>query len=208
MNTLYIDGENFLFKVSDILKADAQIKEKSEIVRLKVSHLGEVLSAQEPVERTRFYSAKLHKYTNSKSLERKSETLIESQRRLKRYLTNDGVDFILGGHVRLQDYIPASKDSREKAMFKEKGVDVRLAIDIMADVCDKKVKTAFLASSDSDMIPVVREVQKRGAKVIYVGFATQPNRGLIATCDKSILFRDEEIITSYKLAQEPRGRTT
>ncbi|GHU09292.1 hypothetical protein FACS189431_7090 [Alphaproteobacteria bacterium] len=52
------------------------------------------------------------------------------------------------------------------------------------------------------MIPVVREVQKRGAKVVYVGFATQPNHVLIATCSKAILFRDNEIIEAFKLANK------
>ena len=206
MNRLYIDGENFLFKVADILKANKLIKEKSDITKLKISYLKELLSRQKKIDGVSFYAAKLHKYTESKALEKKSVVLIESQRRLKRYLTNDGVDFITSGHVRLQSFVPAGKTRREKVSFKEKGVDVRLAIDVMANVCDKKVKAVFLASSDSDMIPVVREVQGRGAKVFYVGFATQPNKGLIATCDQSILFRDDEIVESYRMANKRAKR--
>jgi uncharacterized LabA/DUF88 family protein len=202
MNKLYIDGENFLFKVADILKKAKLIKEKSDITRLKISHLKDILSKRNKITETQFYAAKLHLYTESKSLRKKSETLIESQRRLKRYLTNDKAKFIMSGHVRLQSFVPADKNHREKVLFKEKGVDVRLAIDIMADVCDGKVKTVFLASSDSDMIPVVREAQKRKCRVIYVGFATQPNHGLIATCDQSILFRDDEIVESFRLANK------
>jgi uncharacterized LabA/DUF88 family protein len=202
MNKMYIDGENFLFKVADILKANKLIKEKSDIKKFKISHLTTVISKQIKIDQTLFYAAKLHKYTESKSLERKSSVLIESQRRLKRYLTNDKALFITSGHVRLQNYIPARNGQREKVLFKEKGVDVRLAIDIMADVCDRKVGTVFLVSSDSDMIPVVREAQKRGAKVVYVGFATQPNKGLTATCDKAILFRDEEIVEGWRRGQD------
>ncbi|MDR2063913.1 MAG: NYN domain-containing protein [Candidatus Nomurabacteria bacterium] len=200
MNKLYIDGENFLFKVADILKSAKLIKEKSDITKLKISQLKTALSRQDKITKVQFYAAKLHKYVESKSLERKSEVLIESQRRLKRYLTNDGVEFTISGHVRLQNFLPAKNGKREQVLFKEKGVDVRLAIDIMADVCDKKVKVVFLASSDSDMIPVVREARKRGAKVIYVGFATQPNHGLIATCDRAVLFRDDEIKEAYIVA--------
>jgi len=200
MNRLYIDGENFLFKVADILKSAKLIKEKSDITRLKVSYLKDILGKVNKIGQVQFYSAKLHFYTESNTLRKKSEILIESQRRLKRYLTNDGAEFVMSGHVRLQNFVPADKNHREKVSFKEKGVDVRLAIDIMADVCDGKTKTIFLASSDSDMIPVVREAQKRKCRVIYVGFATQPNHGLIVACDQSILFRDDEIIESFKLA--------
>lgn len=204
MNRLYIDGENFLFKVAGILKTHRLIKEKSDIIKLKISLIKGHLAEHKKIDDINFYAAKLHKYSESKSLERKSNILIESQRRLKRYLSNDGINFITSGHVRLQSYIPADKGHREKVAFKEKGVDVRLAIDIMAHVCDKKVKTVFLASSDSDMIPVVREVQKRGASVVYVGFSTQPNHGLIATCNETILFRDEEIIDIFKAANKQK----
>ncbi|MCL2002120.1 NYN domain-containing protein [Candidatus Saccharibacteria bacterium] len=200
MNKLYIDGENFLFKAKDILKAAKLIKGKPDITHLKMSHLRNILDQEGKIEKVQFYAAKLHKHHNSRSLLKKSELLIESQRRLKRYLTNDVVDFILSGHVRLQSYIAANRNHSEEAIFKEKGVDVRLAIDMLTDVCDGKVKVAFLASSDSDMVPVVREMQARKCRVVYVGFATQPNQGLIATCDQSILFRDEEIIESFKSA--------
>jgi uncharacterized LabA/DUF88 family protein len=202
VNKLYIDGENFLFKVKDVLKNAKLIKGKSDITRLKISHLKAILSREGAIHKVQFYSARLRRHDNSPSLLKKSEILIESQRQLKRYLTNDGVDFIISGNVRLQSFIAGTRRHPEKALFKEKGVDVRLAIDMLTDVCDKKVKTVFLASSDSDMVPAVREMQARKCRVIYVGFATNPNQGLIAVCDQSILFRDDEIIESFKLANK------
>jgi uncharacterized LabA/DUF88 family protein len=200
MNKMYIDGENFLFKVADILQQSKIIKEKSDITKLKLSYIKNETLEMHKINSVQFYAAKLHQYSNSKSLEKKSGILIESQRRLKRYLENDGVKFIMSGHVRLQNYVAARKGMREKVTFKEKGVDVRLAIDIMVDVCDKKVKTVYLLSSDSDMIPVVREVRARGAKVVYVGFGTMPNLGLIATCNQTILLQKADIIEAYKSA--------
>ena len=202
MNKLYIDGENFLFKVAEILKKYDLIKDKSEITKVKISHLVSIIENLYKVDKVVFYTARLHKYTESKSLAKKSEQLIETRRRLKRYLTNDGVEFITSGNVRLQEYIPAKTGRRERALFKEKGVDVQLAIDIITDVCDRSVKTVLLGSSDSDMVPVVRKAQERGAKVVYVGFEYQPNRGLVATCDRPSMLRDNEIIEAYKQANE------
>ncbi|MCL2038340.1 hypothetical protein FWG86_00300 [Candidatus Saccharibacteria bacterium] len=120
MNKLYIDGENFLFKAKDVLKEAKLIKSKPDITHLKISYLSKILSKEGKIGKVQFYAAKLHRHNNSRSLLKKSEILIESQRRLKRYLTNDGVDFIVSGHVRLQSFIPAGRNRPEEAIFKEK----------------------------------------------------------------------------------------
>lgn len=205
MNYLYIDGENFLFKVAEILKINKLIGEKSDITKIDIGYLKDIVAKKDKIAKINFYAARLHKYRESKELEKKSGALIESQRRLKRHLVNSGVDFIMSGHVRLQSFMPATKRRREKTVFKEKGVDVRMAVDVMVNICDKKVKKIFLVSSDSDMVPVVRAAQERGVKVTYVGFASQPNRGLIATCDQVVLFRDDEIVESFELVNKRKS---
>ena len=80
-----------------------------------------------------------------------------------------------------------------KLLFKEKGVDVRLAVDAISMAADKKIKTAIICSSDSDMQPVVAELQRRKVRVIYLGFHLQPNRGLSYTCDETVLIRKNEL---------------
>ncbi len=79
-------------------------------------------------------------------------------------------------------------------IFREKGVDVKIAVDLVAFSADKIIKTAILCSSDSDLQPAVQEARKRGVKVIYLGFQFQPNKGLTYTTNGTVLFRNSEIL--------------
>ena len=53
---------------------------------------------------------------------------------------------------------------------------------------------AIICSSDSDLQPAIAELKKRKIKVMYLGFQTNPNKGLTYTADETILFRNNEII--------------
>ncbi|MEI6228794.1 MAG: NYN domain-containing protein [Candidatus Saccharibacteria bacterium] len=207
---LYIDGENFLFKVADLLRNDGKIRQKSEIIKFKFSMICKSALSDFSVSSCKFYAAKVHlqdtnnidmpssvKPLDIETLKIKSELIIESQRRLKRSLMNDKVEFIMSGNVRLQEIIPSVGKKPAKFIFKEKGTDVQLAVDIMSDVCDGKVSTILLLSSDSDMHPIVREAKRRGCKVVYVGFENVPNVGLSNNCNQTVLLRKKEIIDAW-----------
>jgi len=194
---LYIDGENFLFKVSDLLKNADKIRQKSDISKFKFSIICDTALGDFSISSCKYYAAKVHLFNDTKFLEAKSKEIIESQRRLKRSLTNDGVESIMSGNVRLQEIIPAINKKPAKYIFKEKGTDVRLAVDIMSDICDGKVSTVLLLSSDSDMQPIVHEAKRRGCKVVYIGFENLPNVGLSNHCDQTILLRKKEIINAW-----------
>lgn len=49
--------------------------------------------------------------------------------------------------------------------IKEEAIDVALAIDMMADVCDSKVDAVVLVAGDGDYVPLVKKVRRRGVKV-------------------------------------------
>lgn len=86
---------------------------------------------------------------------------------------------------------------KSKIIFKEKGVDVKISVDLVIAACDKKLKTAIICSSDSDLQPVIKEIRDRGVEVIYLGFEINPNKGLMYTTDRTILIRDFEILESF-----------
>ncbi len=82
--------------------------------------------------------------------------------------------------------------------FREKGVDVKIAVDLVTNACDKIIKTAILCSSDSDLQPAVKEAMKRGIEIIYLGFEFNPNKGLSYTTNRTILIRNSEVLSAYK----------
>lgn len=65
----------------------------------------------------------------------------------------------------------------------EKGVDVKLALDLALGAVDNVFDTALLLSSDTDILPAVGEVQARKKKVEYVGFSHRPSLALVAKSD-------------------------
>lgn len=87
---------------------------------------------------------------------------------------------------------------KKALVFKEKGVDVKVAVDMVSLSCDKKVKEVILGSSDSDLQPAIKEVRERGTNCVYLGFESQPNKGLTFTTNRTILIRNSEVFDFEK----------
>ncbi|MCX6713442.1 MAG: NYN domain-containing protein, partial [Candidatus Vogelbacteria bacterium] len=112
------------------------------------------------------------------------------------HLEKQGFEVVMAGRVRghYQDGILGKKI----LVFKEKGVDVRIAVDMVSWTCDGQVDQIILASSDSDLQPAIDEVKKRKATCIYLGFETAPNKGISYNTNKTILIRDSEVLAFEK----------
>lgn len=56
--------------------------------------------------------------------------------------------------------------------LREKGIDIKLATDLIVGAVDNKYDTAIIVSSDSDLIPAIDWVRYRMKKIIeYIGFS-------------------------------------
>ncbi|OGM91321.1 hypothetical protein A2755_02930 [Candidatus Wolfebacteria bacterium RIFCSPHIGHO2_01_FULL_48_22] len=180
---LLIDGENLKGKIKSVFhEAD-----KKRPIWHAYDFLGlfnKILSGMR-MDKKVFYFARVTEHTESKE---KSKQLIEEQRLLKTRLESQGFEVILSGRVR--GYV----DEKHKSLiFKEKGVDVRIAVDMVTMACDGTVKEIILGSSDSDLQPAIKEVRNRGISCIYLGFEAQPNKGMTFTTNKTILIRNSEL---------------
>ncbi len=189
---LYIDGENLKNYIKTVLRKDG-VKEKD----LNIENFNLLLLFDNPlkgikISENRYYSAKLH---YSEKTPRKSKEIILKQRVQKNNLEKQNIKFIIGGNVRSQEI---SVNGKKKAVFREKGVDVKIAVDLVTNACDKIIKTAILCSSDSDLQPAVKEAMKRGIEIIYLGFEFNPNKGLSYTTNRTILIRNSEVLSAYK----------
>lgn len=70
--------------------------------------------------------------------------------------------------------------------FHEKGVDVRIAIEMVRGALKNEFKECYLVSSDSDLLPAVFEVKKAKKKIVYVGFLDKNSQVLLKNCNKVI----------------------
>ncbi|MBA3724136.1 MAG: NYN domain-containing protein [Candidatus Levybacteria bacterium] len=185
---LFIDSENFIALIERVLDEENIDKKTVDLTHIDINMLIDVAFPDYKITQKIFYSAKLREHPDTLEHSRK---LILRQRILKTYVEKQGFTFVFAGNVRGQK---VKVDGKSKVIFREKGVDVRIAVDMVSLACDKKMDVAILCSSDSDLQPAVAEVKKRKVKVVYAGFEIMPNIGLTKTTNSSVLFRKSEII--------------
>lgn len=187
--TLFIDGENFINKIEDVLEENKIVKNTLDLASMDFNKLFEKPLEKFNISRKIFYAARLSIHPETV---KKSKELIKLQRKLRNSLINQGYKFVMSGHVRGQKV-------GDKIVFREKGVDVKIAVDLISLACDKDLDTAILCSSDSDLQPAIKELRERNVDVVYLGFELNPNKGLTYTTNRTILFRNSEILEAMKL---------
>lgn len=81
---------------------------------------------------------------------------------------------------------------KSKGKYHEKGVDVKIAVDLIVGAYENEYDTAILASSDTDLLPAIDKVKELGKEIEYIGFGHKPSFGLQAHATLShLLIRDE-----------------
>ena len=182
---LYIDGQNFLARIRTILRRGGEAE--TDITKFDFWGLLNHIFKDEKVDLATIYFAKLHAEERTKE---KSEELILREAALKERLEQQGIRYVTGGAVR-------TRVRGEEVSFEEKGVDVKIAVDMLVDAIDQHVDTIIVGSSDSDLQPVVAALKARKVKVIYLGFQARRNRGLAATTDRTVLISNEDVQRFY-----------
>ncbi len=189
---LLIDGENFKAKIKNIFAIYS--KNKPTWSQYDFKKLFETTLKDFKIDQIIFYFAKIKRHPDT--LE-KSDLLIQEQRSIKLHLEKQGFLFEIGGMV--TGHIQEDINKKEVLVFQEKGVDVKIAVDMVGMVCDNSVNQIILGSSDSDLIPAIKEIRKRGAKCIYYGFEDRINKGILYSCDRTILIRNNEVLECEKI---------
>lgn len=108
--------------------------------------------------------------------------MYSDQQKLLRRLQQQVIHTILGTMIQHPD-----------RSFHEKGVDVKIAVEMIRFARENAYDVAYLLSSDTDLVPAVEEVKSFGKKVWYVGISKGQSFGLTKICDDTRLIRAEEI---------------
>ena len=167
---VFIDGSNFYGKLKDLkVQHTSQFDFRSFILNLtrkvQPAYIG-------------YYVGQIRKEKSNP----KSELLYASQQKVFANLQANMPNLnIVRGHI--QNF---------NGIYKEKGVDVRLALDIYKLANENVYDKALLISSDSDLIPAIKMVQAAGKEVEYIGFSHNPSIALIKQCKaKRLLVYDD-----------------
>ena len=191
MNIAFIDGENTKGRIREVfLKHKRPTPEWS---NYDFKGLFDEIFSLEAVSVRKFFRA-IPKPHMDLGIE--STALLLSYRNLGGHLNRQGFEIIKAGTLRADYRLPG--DSKPK--YREKGVDVSLAVAMVVMTYDNMVNKLFLVASDSDYQPAVAEVRKRKKQIIYVGFEVNPNLGLIAKTNNRIIIADALVLKYAKLS--------
>ena len=111
----------------------------------------------------------------------KSKRIVKGQQKFLERIKNEG--FVL----------KRGKVMYDKGKIREKGTDVKIAVDLVVGAADDIYDTAILVSSDTDLIPAVKYIGYRKKKLEYVGFSHNPSLGMQKHANLSILLRSKDI---------------
>lgn len=146
---ILIDGSNFYFKLKDLGLRN--------LLGFSFSSFTKYLTPGLSIVQATYYVGAIRSGRSAKS-----KTMHADQQKLLAHLRSSDFTYYLG-------YLLKSDDT-----FKEKGVDVKLATDLLLGACQEAYDQAFVVSSDSDLVPAIEGAQKLGKIVTYVGFKHQP----------------------------------
>ncbi|MEK7116099.1 MAG: NYN domain-containing protein [Patescibacteria group bacterium] len=113
-----------------------------------------------------------------------AQRLRRDQQRLFAYLTSREQGFTMKhGYMMKND-----------GVYHEKGVDVQIAVDLLAGAYENRYDSALLVSSDTDLIPAMEKVRMMGKGVEYVGFSHQPSYAMMRYSTSPRLLIREDLL--------------
>ncbi|OGZ24255.1 MAG: hypothetical protein A2896_00190 [Candidatus Nealsonbacteria bacterium RIFCSPLOWO2_01_FULL_43_32] len=172
---VFIDGGNFYFKLKELA---SELDGKHSLIDFNFRGFSEWLVKPNELSEVRYYLGIVKRERNNS----KSEKLYADQQRLIGKLQQQNINITFGHVIRHPD-----------KTHHEKGVDVRLAVEMIRFARENKYDIAYLVSSDTDLVAAVEEVQAFGKKVQYVGIFKGQSYGLSSVTDDVRLLRAEEM---------------
>ncbi len=178
---IFIDGNNFYYKLKEIT---AKKNGKPKLLDFKYQEFAKNLIKKNILVEIRYYIGAI-KRTNGTNKE-KSEKLYADQQKLLARLQQEKIPVVLGNLIQHPD-----------KTFHEKGVDVRMAVEMIRFAREDRYDVAYLFSSDTDLVPAVEETHSFGKKVVYVGISNGQSFGLTKASDYTILLREEDVLPYF-----------
>lgn len=202
---VYIDGQNFLYKASDVLIKAGLIDNKQKLYDLDIRGLiSNIISENEGLD-IKYYGAKIKIISRmGEEVHKKSRTFSDNLRRLKNTLNKQGIKYIESGKLKLRDSDICKSCGHQDLRFQEKGVDVGIAVDMIVDAYEKNYDQVVILSSDTDLIPAIKIAKKRISTFIYLGFSDKLTNAINSQVTKTETIRDSEIVEAYKRSNPPK----
>lgn len=193
---VYIDGENTFFQIFDALRRKKIIRYREDLVKFDLRGLLEKVLGEKKVE-VRYYGAKLKEEDSTPELLQRTQKMIDHKRRWVGFLSSQHIEFVNAGELRIRPVInPHTKE--HELNFEEKGVDVKMAVDMVDDAARGKVSKAVIMSSDTDALAAIHSAREHGTPVVYISHESRTNDSIIGSVDETRTFTGEDIKQAFK----------
>jgi uncharacterized LabA/DUF88 family protein len=198
MNIL-IDGENMRHQLAHILYRHKKIADKNAYFGFDfVNFLKEALHISS-IEAT-YYTTRI-KQPKQKvpiKLQKRIIAISESNRRWVADLTNQQIAVVKAGYLRVRESSACIHCGKKTLVLQEKGVDVRVATDLVIASHAVAQKSIVLGSSDSDLVPAIEAAKRAGLKTTYLCYAGWLNRSVASQSEKTVTFDDALVLKYFK----------
>lgn len=171
---VFIDGSNFYHRLKYLTKD----KEKASLLEFDFVSFCRWLCKQDALVEIHYYVGAVRRQRNNQ----KSEKMYADQQHLFFKLQRQQVKIILGQLIQHRD-----------KSYHEKGVDVRIAVEMIRLARQDEYDIAYLLSSDTDLVPAVEEVLSFKKKVRYIGAADTQSFGLSKATGDYLILRPEDV---------------
>ena len=168
---IYFDGSNTYNKLKKL-----GVPEKTK--RFDFQAFAAHMAGERELISKRYYVGIVRNHDGSE----KSETLVRKQQQFLETLRAANFE------------IKKGKIMYDGSRIREKGVDVKLAIDLVIGAADDLYDTAIVVSSDTDLIPAIKYAWFKKKNVEYIGFAGAPSHGLISESSSQRIFAKEDLL--------------
>ncbi len=194
---LIVDGENFRHQIARVLHDRGMIED------MKVFFSFDFTGFCKDVLKTDdlhilYVTTKIEQPDHQvpEQLSERIDAIIDSNRRWIEHLTEQGVEVVKAGYLRVKESNECVHCGRRTLYLQEKGVDVRVATELLL-ASDKQVPDIVLGSSDSDMIPALEAARRLGVDVKYLCYEEQLNRAVATNAHAAVTFEDEDVLRHF-----------
>jgi uncharacterized LabA/DUF88 family protein len=192
---IYIDRENFRKGLENTLREGGVLKKNQQLKKYRVRDLlRDVLNADEL--QIAYYASrvKLPKgYRPNQKIVDAAEKIKEESRVWLADIVGQNIGLVKAGNLKIKQSKPCYNCHKKQETLQEKGVDVRLSVDMLEDVYDKKLSPVGLFSSDTDLCPVLHTAAAKQIKVVYICFANGLNRAVAAVAHETVAISTDKV---------------
>ncbi len=176
---VYIDGENVVHQLVHALRTSSPAATRSDILDLNLRAILEELLQTTELE-IRYYATSLRLIKTDPILEIKSRDMMHWSGQWANKLISQDISIVKAGKLKLRNSDVCPRCGYQGVIFREKGVDVRLAVDMVVDSVDNKQLVVW--SSDADLLPAIQVAKRSGARVKNIAYKPSLNLALAKQC--------------------------